>query len=140
MQINTEKKHFWIITSLIVLMIGALVFAEVNIWDSADVYGHGNMELVCATGTRYNNEGATMVSATKGGMSGSDIFETAANPSGHKSSITCRIDNGWIRTGCTESAHGGDTDTYMNPDNGCSAGGNDDKPTIEITCCKIELS
>ena len=47
MQINIEKKHFWIITSLIVMMIGALVLAaNVSPGDpSAEAFGHKGAQI-----------------------------------------------------------------------------------------------
>ena len=57
MQINIEKKHFWIITSLIVLMIGALVFATNGVvdTDSPDKFGHGELSCVTVTSDENNN-------------------------------------------------------------------------------------
>jgi len=47
-KLNIQKKHFWIITSLIIMMIGALVLAapisKINM-NSADEFGHNTEDL-----------------------------------------------------------------------------------------------
>ncbi len=143
MKIIIDKSKFYVIVALLILFIGAFVYAgtvnsEFSGADSPDAFGH-DIELSCVTG-KNDGTGAVMISSTKEGLSGNDVIETAANPEGYKSSIKCREDKGWIRTGCSEETSEADSDLGMVPENGCSSGSNDDGAKTYITCCKIETS
>lgn len=141
MQINIEKKHVYIISVLLILVIGTFVYAGVANYltgaatsgaNSADAFGH---DMVCVSAKKTEGQtSAEIIGSTDGGdYSVSQVISSASN-----AEIECNSANGWFMTGCSTSGiETDDNDGSMSTTgNGCN-GETDGTGTVWIRCCMV---
>lgn len=143
MQINIEKKHVYVLSLLLILVIGTFVYAGTSNYltgaatsgaDDASAFGH---DMVCVSAKKVGNDPPTFVGSTSSTF-GNDELNNVVVAEGNYV-IKCK--DTWIMTGCSGSTTGSDDGDYiLSGDNGCSrdeflaSGG---PSTAWIRCCQI---
>jgi hypothetical protein len=139
LEINITKGKFWVLLSVGLLMVAALVIAsnheKPNPGHSLEEVGELNDRLL-ALDTSYKLDCITgEISGGDGEIDGGDgNIEKVGNRRGETNTMQCI--NDYTMTGCAARSGEADTDTTMY-DNKCAQGSNDDNPTTQIRCCKL---
>ena len=138
MQINIEKKQAYILGILLLLVIGSFVFAGAANYltgaavssgaDSPDAFGH---DMVCVSAKKTEGQTSAEIIASTDGVdyAVNNVISSASN-----AEIECKIDNGWIMTGCSSYTL---VDGASMTINGCNAKRGDGTDTAFIRCCKV---
>ena len=142
MSYTIEKKHAYILGILLLLVIGSFVFVGAANYltgaavssgaDSPDAFGH---DMVCVSAKKTEGQTSAEIIASTDGVdyAVNNVISSASN-----AEIECKIDNGWIMTGCsTSGVETDDNDESMSTTgNGCK-GETDGTATVWIRCCTV---